>query len=128
MHFQNISKPWNLVYLRVQQAQKQCSKFKNFGLSSYKKKVTETQKCTQAAWSPFPFVNILLTMQTLKCQTYEWVISLCLCWNFTIILSYLSIAFITCHIWGGEFYQNLIWESSLVHLTWNDPSLFGTLT
>ena len=50
MDFQKISKSWKIVYLRDLQAQKQCIKFQNFRLSS--KKVIETQKYTQAAWTP----------------------------------------------------------------------------
>ena len=50
MDFQKISKSWNLAELIVLQAQKQCSKFQNFGLNE--KKVIETESCTQAAWPP----------------------------------------------------------------------------
>ena len=51
--FSKISKSWNLAYLRILLTQKQCSKFQNSRLS--RKKVTETQKCTRAAWPPHFF-------------------------------------------------------------------------
>ena len=112
MDFQKISKCWNLLYLRVLRAQKQCSKFGKFGLST--KKVIGTQKCTQAAWPP-----LVLPIFNLPCQlwgiiTFERVISLC--WNFQEnLLSY--VPFIS-----KSFIK--IWDRScpaLVHLTLNDP-------
>ena len=56
MNFQKILKSWNLAYLKVLWAQKQCSKFQNFRLST--KKVIETQKSTQAA-RPLLFYQLL---------------------------------------------------------------------
>ena len=78
MDFQKVSKSWNLAYLRVLWAQKQCSKFQNFRSSI--KKVIETQKCILPVWPP-----LILPISNLPCQlwgaiTFEQVISLC--WNF----------------------------------------------
>ena len=107
-----ISKPWNLAYLKVLQAQKQCSKFQNFVLST-KNKITETQKCTQAAWA-----SLVLSIFNLLCQlwgviTFEQVISLCR--NFQDNLLYIPF------IWKSFI---KIWDGSClasVHLIWNDP-------
>ena len=113
MHFQKISKPCNSAYLRVHRAQKQCSKFQNFGLST--KKVIGTPKYTQAAWAP-----LLLLIFNLPCQlwgviTFERVISLC--WNsHDILISYIPFiwkSFI--EIWDGS-------RTALAHLPWNDPN------
>ena len=106
MDFQKISKPWNLLYLRVLRAQKQCSKFEKFGLST--KNVVETQKCTKAAWP-----RLVLPIFNLPCQlwvviTFERVISLC--WNFQDnLISYILF------IWKSFI---KIWDESCLNL-WN---------
>ena len=51
MDSKKLSKSQNLPYFRAFWAQKKCSKFHNFGLST--KKVIETQKCNQAALTTF---------------------------------------------------------------------------
>ena len=96
-------------------AQKKCSKFQNFGLST--KKVIETQKCTQAAW-PAQFLSIFNILWQLRgVITFERIISLC--WDFQDIpMSYILFiwkSFI--RIWMGHVPTFAI----LVHLTWNDP-------
>ena len=75
MHFQKVSKPWNLAYLRIFWAWKQCRKFQNFGLGT--KKDIETQKYTQAAWSPFKLLIFNLPCQLWGGITFEQIISLC---------------------------------------------------
>ena len=101
-----FKKSWNLVYLRVLRAQKQCSKFQNFGLST--KKVIETKKCTLAAWP-----HLVLPIFNLPCQlweaiTFEWVN--CLCWNFQDnLVSYIPF------IWKSFI---RIWDGSCPNL-WN---------
>ena len=114
MDFQKISKPWNLLYLRVLRAQKQCSKFEKFGLST--KNVVETQKCTKAAWR-----RLVLPIFNLPCQlwvviTFERVISLC--WNFQDnLISYIPFiwkSFI--RIWDGSCFN--LWNFGPFDMQW----------
>ena len=112
MDLQNISKSWILAYLRVLQAQKQYSKFQNFGVSTGK--VIETQKCTQAARRPLLFCQFLTYNTNFELSTFGRAISLC-----RRILSH------HIHLSSGkvssksEVGHNPTFEI-LVHLTWND--------
>ena len=110
MHHYAFSKNFK----RVLQAQKQCSKFPNFGLST--KKVIETQKCTQDAWFPL-VLSIFLTYHA--CQlwgviTFEQVISLCRNFQDNLILYIPFIWKTFIKIWDWS-------RLALVHVTWNDP-------
>ena len=114
MDFRKISISWYLAYLRVLMAQKQCSKFQNFGLSI--EGVIETQKCTQTAW-PAQFLSIFNILWQLRgVITFEWIISLS--WNFQdILISYIPFIwkrFI--RIWDG-LCPNL-WNFVLFDMEW----------
>ena len=114
MDLQKISKSWNLAYLWVLWAQKQCSKFQNFGVSI--KKIIEIQKWTQAAWPPLVLLIFNLQCQLWGVITFEWVVSLCR--NFQDISHiYLSSGKVSSKSEMGHVPTFKI----LVQLSWNDP-------
>ena len=94
--FKKISKSWNLTYLRVLKVQKQCSKFQNIKL--IKKKVIDTQKCTQVAWPPlfYWFLTYNANFEV------SWLLNrLSVCAEiFRIILTYIRLS-------SGKSHQNL---------------------
>ena len=117
MDLHKISKSWNLAYLRVLQAQKQCSKFQNFGVST--KKVTETQKCIQAAWPPL-FSQFLSYHADFEVPQLFNELSVC-AEIFRIILSH--IYFSSGKVSSESEIGHVPNFEILVHLTWNDPCL-----
>ena len=107
-----VKKSWNLAFLRVLWALKQCKKFQNFGLST--KKYWDS-KMHRSCLTPLVLLIFKLSGKLWGAITFELVISLC--WNLQDnLMSYITF------IWKSFI---KIWDSScsaLVHLTWNDPS------
>ena len=106
-----ISKSCNLAYLSILEAQKQFSKFQNFGLGEIK--VIETQKCTQAlAWPPLFCWLFSLPCQLWGVIIFEQLISLC----------FLSPIYLSSGKVSSESDIGYVPTFEiLVHLTWNDP-------
>ena len=97
MDFQKMSKSWNLAYLILHQAQKQCSKFQNFGLST--KKAIETQKCTQAAWPPLVLPIFNLPQQLKRCHNF-WT-------SYQFVLKFSGKSYLIYTFYLQKFHQNL---------------------
>ena len=115
MDLQKISKSWNLAYLWVLRAQKQCSKFQNFGVS--------TKKLLRFKNEPkLPDPPLFCWFLTYNANfdwgviTFEWVVSLCR--NFQDISHiYLSSGKVSSKSEMGHVPTFKI----LVQLSWNDP-------
>ena len=112
LDFQKISKSWNLAYLRIFWAQKQCSKLQNFGLRT--KKLLRLKNAPKLP-DPLSFVNFYLTKPTLRCHNF-WTGYLVCGKIFRIILYIPFICKSFIKIWHGSCFN--LWNFGPIDMEW----------